>query len=362
MADYYFYTEKMAVGYNGAPLLENIEIGLNRGEILTLIGPNGAGKSTVLKSIARQLRLVAGTAYLDRQPLEGISAADLSRKMVVVFTQRPRTEMMTCEEVVATGRYPYTGRFGILSKEDREAVYEAMELVRILELRNKDFNKLSDGQRQRVMMARAICQRPEIILLDEPTSYLDIKYKLEFLSLLQEMTRMKKLSVIMSLHELDLAKRISDKLLCVGSEGVERYGTPEEVFREDYICSLFHMTAGSFNEINDSIELEPPRGEPQVFVIAGAGTGRDTYRRLQRQNIPFVTGILYENDLDYPVARALAAHTISVSPFDRISRDKLAEAKQWLGKCGKVICCRRQFSDWEQESRALFEQFLKNSP
>ena len=111
---YYFRTEKMSVGYQKVPLIENIEIGLKQGEILTLIGPNGAGKSTVLKSIAKQLSLISGIVYLDGKNMERMSGAEVSQNMAVVLTQKLHTELMTCEDVVATGRYPYTGRFGIL--------------------------------------------------------------------------------------------------------------------------------------------------------------------------------------------------------------------------------------------------------
>ena len=189
---YYFWTEKMGVGYHGQPLIENIEFGLEQGEILTLIGPNGAGKSTILKSIARQLDVINGSIWIGEKKLEYFSGKELSRNMAVLLTERLHTEMMTCEDVVATGRYPYTGKFGILSKADEAIVRESMEQVHILEIGDRDFTKISDGQRQRVMLARAICQEPDIIILDEPTSFLDVKYKLEFLSILQEMKRKKK--------------------------------------------------------------------------------------------------------------------------------------------------------------------------
>ncbi len=238
---YYFHTEQMSVGYQGKPLVRDIEIGLQRGEILTVIGPNGAGKSTLLKSIAGQLKPVAGTAYLEQRKLSAMSGAELSRRMAVVFTEKLQTELMTCEEVAATGRYPYTGRFGILSEEDRRKVEEAMALVRVDRIKEQDFSRISDGQRQRVMLARAICQEPEILVMDEPVSFLDIRHKLEFLSLLQELREKRKLTVIMSLHELELAKIISDKILCLRGAYVERYGTPEEIFETDFIRRLYGM-------------------------------------------------------------------------------------------------------------------------
>ena len=241
MKHYYFSTKNMCVGYDQRPLIQEIEITLQKGEILSLIGPNGAGKSTVLKSIAGQLKLLGGTVYLGDENLSSMKASDLAKKMSVVFTEKIRAELKTCRDVVATGRYPYTGWFGVLSEEDERIVDEVMELIHITELSGQDFDRISDGQKQRVMLARAICQEPEVVILDEPTSYLDIKYKLEFLSILQEMRVKKGLTVIMSLHELELAKIVSDKILCLKGEYVLRYGTPDEVFISDFIERLFDI-------------------------------------------------------------------------------------------------------------------------
>ncbi len=334
----YFRTEGLTVGYNGVPLIRDIELSMKRGEILTLIGPNGAGKTTILKNIIRQLEPLGGTVFLDGRKLPELSGHELSTQMSVVLTERVKPELMSCEDVVATGRYPYTGRFGVLSEEDHRIVRESMELVHISELKERDFSETSDGQKQRVMLARALCQQPDILVLDEPTSFLDIRYKLEFLSIIQEMSRQHGLSVIMSLHELDLAGRISDKLACIRGDKVDRFGTPEEIFTEGYIQELYQMTVGSYDERTGNLELTPVKGEPEVFVIAGNGCGTDIYRSLQRRGIPFATGILWENDLDFPTAHALAAKLVSVPAFHGISAEALEQAKELMDSCGHVIC------------------------
>lgn len=352
--EYYFKTECMSVGYDGRPVVKDIELCLKKGEILTLIGPNGAGKSTVLKSIARQLALISGVVYLDKQDMAAMSGEELSRKLAVVFTDRLKAEMMTCQDVAATGRYPYTGRFGILSKSDYDVIEEAMKLVHVEEIKNREFTRISDGQRQRVMLARAICQEPDIIILDEPTSYLDVKYKLEFLAVLQELRRKKGLTVIMSLHELELAAKISDKILCIGLKHPERLGTPEEVFTPGYITNLFGITTGRFGEHTQSVELPAPEGKAEIFVIAGAGTGGAVYRDLQRKGLAFMTGILFQNDLDFPAAKALAAKVLESESFEPVPKDTLEQAKQSIDQCKTVICCRNHFGSLETANKELY--------
>lgn len=338
MEQFYFYTKGLTVGYHGVPLIKDIELCLKKGEILTLIGPNGAGKTTILKNIIRQLKPLGGTAVLEGRDMEQMQGRELSQKLSVVLTKRLHPEMMNCRDVVATGRYPYTGKFGILSKEDWEIVEESMRLVHIEELAERDFNRISDGQKQRVMLARALCQQPDIIVLDEPTSFLDIRYKLEFLSIIQSLSRTRKLSVIMSLHELDLAGRISNKIACVAGDRIDRFGTPEEIFSDGYIPRLYQMTTGSYSELTGDLELEAPKGEPKVFVLAGAGSGTAVFRKLQREGIPFAVGILWENDLDYPSAKALAAEVLSEKPFTPFSECLLEQAKERIRTCEQVIC------------------------
>lgn len=337
MADFYFRTKDLSVGYDGKTLIHDISIGIEKGEIVTLIGPNGSGKSTILKSITRQLKTIAGTVHIEENELRSLSYREISTKMAVVLTERMKTELMTCWDVVASGRYPYTGRLGILTKEDEAKVAAAMEAVHALSLAQRDFNQISDGQRQRILLARAICQEPEIIILDEPTSFLDIRHKLELLSILRSMAKEKGITVIMSLHEIDLAQKISDKIMCVKGETIAHYGTPEEVFREADIRSLYEIEQGFFEPVFGSIELTRPEGEPTVLVLSSSGNGIPVYRRLQKERIPFCAGVLYTNDIDYRVARLLAAEVIEEKPFCTISDRAFERAKQWIQKAEIII-------------------------
>ena len=350
---YFFHTDQLTVGYDGKPLIREINIQLKKGEILTLIGPNGAGKSTILKSITRQLATISGTVYLDKKLMSQMSNKEVSQKLAVVLTERMRPELMTCEDIVATGRYPYTGTLGILSAEDKVKVKEAMETVHAWDLKDRDFTAISDGQRQRILLARAICQEPEIIVLDEPTSFLDIRHKLELLTILKQMVLDNQLTVIMSLHELDLAQKVSDKVICVHGEYIEKYGAPEEIFTSDYIRNLYGITRGSYNAAFGCVEMEPPKGTPQIFVIGGNGSGIPIYRKLQRQGIPFAAGVLHTNDVDYQVASALAAQVVAEKPFECISQKNYENAAELMKQCQKVICPLKEFGTMNAANKEL---------
>ena len=323
MGQYYFSTKGLSVGYDGRPLISDIQLEIERGEIVTLIGPNGSGKSTILKSITRQLRLISGDVYIADEELRKLSYRELSTKMAVVLTERMKPELMTCRDIVATGRYPYTGRLGILSKEDEAQVDAAMAAVHATDIAGRDFNAISDGQRQRILLARAICQQPELIILDEPTSFLDVRHKLQLLSILRDMAKKNGITVIMSLHEIDLAQKISDKIVCVKGDHIARFGRPEDVFDGDFIRELYSIDQGSYDPLFGSIELPRPAGEPRTFVISGAGSGIPVFRRLQKENTPFIAGILYENDIDCVLARQLAAEVITEAPFQNIREQTL---------------------------------------
>ena len=250
-------TEKLSVGYDGKPLIRDVCLQVQRGKIVTLIGPNGSGKSTILKTIVGQLSKVSGTVLLEGAPMERCGQKEIAKRMAILMTERIHPELMTCYDVVSTGRYPYTGALGLLGKEDMRIVEESLELVHGRDMADRPFDAISDGQRQRILLARALCQTPEIIVLDEPTSYLDIRYKLELLTILKTMVREKNLAVLMSLHELDLAQRVSDTVVCVSGDRIDRMGPPEEIFSNDYIARLYHMEPGKYDPCFDTLEYVP---------------------------------------------------------------------------------------------------------
>ena len=236
----------LSAGYDGKAVVRDISFAVRSGEILTLIGPNGAGKSTILKSITKQIQSISGAVYLCDRAVSEIDLNEIAKNMSILTTDRVRADKLTVRDVVSLGRYPYTGTLGILSERDRAVVEDTLRRLRLDGLAERGFETLSDGQRQRVMLARAVCQEPEVLVLDEPTSYLDVRYELEMLSFLRALARERGLALVLSLHELTLARRLSDTLLCVKNGVIDRAGTPERVFADDYIDELYDMPRGSY--------------------------------------------------------------------------------------------------------------------
>lgn len=352
-------TDGISVGYRKKVIAENISFTVNHGEILTLIGPNGSGKSTILKSIASQLELKGGTVFLNENDISKLNERDIAKQLSVMLTGKINTELMTCRDVVESGRYPYTNMLGILSENDRKSVEDAMKLTGVTELSDSEFTQISDGQRQRVLLAKAVCQEPDILILDEPTSFLDIKHKLELLNILKKLVHEKGTGVVMSLHELDLAMKISDKVLCIKNGKADRYGSAEEIFTSEYIENLYDIESGTFNAVFGSSELPSANGNPEIFVIGGGGNAVNLYRKLQRKGTAFAVGVLHENDIEYPIAKALAVQVITEKAFEPVSSQSVEKALEIMKKCRKVICTIKEFGTMNSGNKILFEKAVE---
>ncbi|MCR5123293.1 MAG: ABC transporter ATP-binding protein [Ruminococcus sp.] len=351
--------ENISVGYGKVTVAGGISFIVEKGEILTLIGPNGAGKSTVLKSISAQLPLLGGKVFINGDELSAVGAKKLSKELALVLTERIHSERMTCRDIASTGRYPYTGRLGLLTEEDEKAVDEAMTLTGVSHLADVDFREISDGQRQCVMLARAIAQQPDVLLLDEPTSFLDINHKLGLLSLLRKLTKQKNIAVIQSLHELDLAQRFSDKLVCIKDKQAVLVGSPEEVFSGNFIEELYGIENGSFHNSYCIVEPQGTNGVPEVFVIGGGGKAIPVYRELNRKGIPFAAGIIHENDIEYPAASSLASVLFTENAYEPIGEKNIKAALKVLEKCSRVICCHESFGTMNGGNAVLRDKAIE---
>ncbi len=350
----YLHTKSLAAGYGSKVIIDGAEIDISCGQVTTLIGCNGAGKTTLLRSIAAQLPPVSGTVYLDGQDIWLMNAKERAEKMALLLTKRAAPDRMTCMDAVSTGRYPFTGRLGILSDADRDIVRAAMERTGIYHLRDTYIDRISDGQRQLVSFAAAIAQQPRIMLLDEPTSYLDLGNKLKMMKLLRELAS-EGTAVVMTLHELYLAQRFSDVCICTHGGKISFIGSPEEVFTAERINEMFGVEDATFVPEYGTAEMVCS-GEPQVFVIGGGGSGIPVYRDLYRRNIPFAAGVLHENDIEYPTARALASEVIREKAFEPVSRESIERAKTVIERCREVICCIETFGSMNALNKELINR------
>ncbi len=348
--------EGVKTGYGSRVVLSEVAFELRPGEVMALLGPNGAGKSTLLKSAAGQLALQGGSIYLDGRNLQSFSGRERAESMALLFTERREPEFATAREVVEAGRYPYTGRFGTLREQDHKAVARAMAYVRTEELAARPFAELSDGQRQRVLLARALAQEPRLILLDEPTAFLDLRHKTELLSLLRNLATREGLAVFLSLHEPDLALKCADRVLLVADGKVLPPAVPEEALSEENMRRIYGL-GSAYDALAGSAEL-PQNSEvtaPSTLVLAGGGSGIPIYRRLRREGVSFAAGIFSAADSDYPVASRLAAQVIACAPYEPVSEACVQEAKVCLSKVRHVIWAEPPLGSGNAALLALWE-------
>ncbi|MBJ8543682.1 ABC transporter ATP-binding protein [Clostridioides difficile] len=311
-------TNNLSVGYNNKVVISNINVEVKNGEILCLLGSNGSGKTTLLRSLSKLISPIKGEIYLNGVNINCISRKALSKKMALVLTNRLLGDLMTVQDIVNIGRYPYTGFFGSLSKKDLIMVDEALESVDALHLKKRYFDELSDGEKQKVLVARALVQEPEIIILDEPTTHLDIKHRLELINILKKLSKEKSISVILSLHEIDIALKSCDKVALIKNNKVIAYGQPEDVVDEDIINSLYELDDKNFNSLLGSVEISN-KSKNEVFIIGGGGKATPIYRAFTKKGIGLYSGIIHENDIDYEIGRTMGIKMFTENPFEPIS-------------------------------------------
>mgnify|MGYP003356761457 FL=1 len=214
--------EQLSVGYKGfPPVVSNINVEIKSGELTCLIGSNGIGKSTLLKTLTGFLPKLSGRLLLDGRDINMLSQRERAKYISIVLTYKSDVQNLSVTEMVGMGRMPYTGFWGNLNANDQTIVAEAIEMVGIEHLKNRMIQTLSDGERQKVMIAKALAQQTPVILLDEPTSFLDFPSKVEMLQLLHRLAKETNKVVFLSTHDLELALRIADRLVELNKNGLQ---------------------------------------------------------------------------------------------------------------------------------------------
>ncbi|GBO50763.1 Fe(3+) dicitrate ABC transporter ATP-binding protein FecE [Pectobacterium versatile] len=250
-------TQNLTAGYGDKRILDGLSLSLPAGKITALLGPNGCGKSTLLKCFAKLLTPESGTIQLNGKPLSAFSARQLSRHLALLPQQHLTPEGITVRDMVAYGRSPWLSLWGRLSPDDRQRVQLAMEKTHIVDLADKRLTDLSGGQRQRAFLAMLLAQDTPVVLLDEPTTYLDINHQVELMKLLRELNQAGK-TVVTVLHDLNQASRYCDHLVMLADGRVMAEGSPHEVMKPELLQRVFSIDA--------EIHAEPVSGQPMCVV------------------------------------------------------------------------------------------------
>lgn len=233
--------ENLEIGYEEKAILPPINARLEEGSLIALIGPNGAGKSTLFKTLTAQIKAVSGSIFLKGKDINTYSPKEKANLIGLVLTERPDEMFLKVFDVVASGRSPYTNFFGKLNKEDENIIKESLEIIGITNLINKYFNTLSDGEKQKVMIAKTLAQNTPIIFMDEPTAFIDYPSKIELFSIMKMLTEERKKTIIFSSHDLELLLRYTDDIWMI-SKGKDFVSTKKEMLlRSDIIKDYFNL-------------------------------------------------------------------------------------------------------------------------
>lgn len=238
-----FRIEELTAGYENNTIFENLNASIEYGKITTIIGPNGCGKSTLLKTIGRILKKEHGHVYLQDQDMQKLSTKDIAKRLAILAQSPSAPPQLKVGELISYGRYPHRKNVNRLTPEDHETIDWAMEVTQTAEFADRELSQLSGGQRQRVWLAMALAQKTDILLLDEPTTYLDMAHQIEVLKIVQKINKEHGCTIVMVLHEINQAARFSDTILAMKSGEVLANGKPKEIMTAAYLEKIFNIQA-----------------------------------------------------------------------------------------------------------------------
>jgi len=319
--------ERVTLAYLDAPVVHEVSLAVHSGELVGLVGPNGSGKSTLVRALSRVLPPLAGTVTLDGADLYRADSRAVARRVAVVSQEPAAGFGYQVLELALMGRTPHLGRFGLERRRDLEVASRALEATGALQLAERRLVDVSGGERQRVMIARALAQEPELLVLDEPTAHLDLNHQLEIMSLLCTL-RDGGLGILAVLHDLNLAAQYCDRMVLLHEGRLLAEGKPAQVITPEHVRRAYGMQV---------LVKESARGRPyltvplpaaaesggglRVHLLCGAGTGEGLMRALVARGYRVSAGVLNVEDSDQVAAEALGLERVEEAPFCAIGEE-----------------------------------------
>jgi iron complex transport system ATP-binding protein len=338
--------ESVDFRYPERQIFSGLSLSLERGEVLGLIGPNSSGKTTLLKLMDGLLRPQRGRILLEERNLDQIPRAQVARTVAVVPQAMEVPFSFTVGEIVLMGRAPYLTRFGWEKEKDLDVAHEAMALTDVAGLGERTFWGLSQGERQRVLIARALAQEPKVILLDEPTSHLDINHQVEINELIRGLNLQKGLTVLHISHDLNLAAEYCHRVILLHRGSVFSAGVPSEVITEENIRRVYEtkvlveknpLSGAPRITLLGKGKMEPSGPQRTVHIICGEGSGVDSARRLLLRGYRVSLGVLNTGDTDQKIGRTLGLPMALEGPFSAISERGMEENRKLIEKADLVL-------------------------
>jgi len=326
--EYEVRVEGLDFSYENNYILKNINLSIKEGSFVSIVGPNGSGKSTFLKNLSRYLKPQKGIVMLGNDDITKLSQKEISKRLSVV-PQNILVEFdYKVKDIVLMGRHPYVKRLKGETPEDIKIAERAMKYTNIMEFSNRNFNELSGGEKQRVILAQALAQQPKVLLMDEPISHLDLQYQVEILDLVKKMTLEEGLTSIAVLHDLNMASAYSDYIVMLKGGEVFCKGEPAEVLTIENIARVFNT--------NVSISINPATGKTYIYpistipkkkrdfavhIICGGGTGVKLIQELAAAGFTISTGVLNIGDSDWTISKEYELDVAEETPFMAISQE-----------------------------------------
>lgn len=349
----------LSVGYEGKVIVSDINLEFIRGKMTCILGANGSGKTTMLKTIAKIIDKVDGDIEISSKSLWNYKQNELAKEMSVVLTHRAELENITGFDVASMGRYPHTGFFGTLSENDIKIVEESLKKCSACYLRDKTFNQLSDGEKQKILIARGLAQDPNVIILDEPTSHLDIKYKLDVLSTLKKLSIEEGKTVICTLHEPDLAIKCCDYLVLVKGNKIIASGKTDDIVKSGKLNELYGLDEYQFDAEIGTVEFVN-KARKDFFIVGSDESTTNVFRKIAGRMKGFGVGVLHENDVSFHIAKAMNAEVFSAKAYDIVSDKQIEEAYESAKNYKYILTSNFRVCDINEKNMDLIKRLRIN--